>query len=217
LKHTIKTHSFLSLAGIAGAAIFLIVLLALDILQLKNSGIVLTVSELVHTSVGWLQSASFVLFGILFFAFVLKLFLFTGRKFSSIAGTAFFGLTSIGMILIATVPDQTSMEILHNSFAGLICASFMTGCIAFAVHFMQEPRWKKYSFFTIATLLVSLTFALLWALLPAKLHLAGVNEQLLFTSSIVWVSVISVKLFKDHMTPAPDMALAPVRIPEDER
>ena len=74
----------------------------------------------------------------------------TVRKIGSLTGVSFLGVTSLGFVLITVLPSAADglgnklSALLHNSVTGLITASFITGCIAFAVHFRVNPRRKRY-------------------------------------------------------------------------
>ena len=197
----LRICSLFSVAGILGAALFLSMMFSLDMIQTGFSPILKTISDLVYGSYGWLQTLAFVRLGVLFFAFIIKLYSMTVRKTASLTGVSSFGFTSIGFILIAAFPSQTGFELtlpglIHNSVAGLISGSFIFGCIAFAVHFRSDPRWRRYWFLTAMTVILCITFALLWALIPQEWPLRALSERLVLISGLIWVSVISVKLVR---------------------
>jgi len=72
-----------ALAGIVGPMIFLLVVFIIDFIQPGHNPIYETVSELVHGSYGWLQTISFILFGVLLMIFALRLYITTTREISS--------------------------------------------------------------------------------------------------------------------------------------
>ncbi len=197
-----KTCYFLGLAGIVGAAFFLFTMLSLDIVQSGTNPVLKTISDLVHGSYGWMQSLAFALVGFWFFIFVHRLYSTTVKKLSSLTAASFLGVTSIGFLLIAIFPSQTDaleqtvQGIIHNSVAGLISSSFIIGCLAFALYFRKDPRWKRYWTYTTLTVIACVAFAMLWALLPAEWQLRGLGERLLLTSGFIWVAVISVKILR---------------------
>jgi hypothetical protein len=190
----------LGLAGIVGATIFLLIMFALDIIQSGPNPILKTISELAHGSYGWLQTLAFVMVAFLFFIFVSRLYSATKRKISSLVGVSFLGITSIGFFLIAFFPGQTTgleqafQQLMHNSAAGLISSSFIIGCCIFAFYFRKDQRWKRYSTYTIVTVIFSLAFALMWALIPFEMKLMWLGERLLLTTGFLWVIVISLRL-----------------------
>jgi len=197
-----KACYFLGLAGIIGVTLFLLILLSLDIIQSGSNPILKTISDLVYGSYGWLQNLAFILVAFWFFVFASRLYSVTKRKISSITGSSFLGITSIGFFLIAFFPAQTSglentlQGLIHDSVAGLISGSFIIGCIAFAFHFRKDPRWKRYWKYTIITVIICIAFALLWALIPPEWQLQGLGERLLLTSGFAWVAVISLRLVR---------------------
>ena len=192
----------MGLAGIIGATLFLLIMFALDIIQSGSNPILKTISDLVHGSYGWLQTLAFILVAFWLFIFVSRLYSVTKRKISSLTGASFLSITSIGFLLIAIFPGQTTgleqtlQGLIHDSAAGLISSSFIIGCFIFAFHFRKDPRWKRYSTYTIITVIFSLAFALLWALIPPEWQLRGLGERLLLTSGFAWVVVISLRLVR---------------------
>jgi hypothetical protein len=198
----LKACYFLGLAGIIGAVAFLLTVLALDIVQSGSNPVIKTISDLVHGSYGWLQSLAFALVGFWFFVFVSRLYSMTVKRKSSLTAASFLGITSIGFLLIAVFPSQTGaleqtiQGIVHDSVAGLISASFIIGCLAFAIHFRKDPQWKRYWTYTTLTVIACLVFALLWALIPLEWQLKGLGERLLLTSGFAWVVVISLKMLR---------------------
>jgi hypothetical protein len=207
----------LGLAGIIGPLIFLAILLALDIIQWQSLPLLSSISNLVHGEFGWLQTMSFVLIGLLFIIFVIKLYSITRKKVSSLTGSSSFGITSICFLTIAAFPSQigniglTMEGLIHNSIAGIISASFIIGCIAFAYHFRRDPRWKSCWIFTVITILLCLTFAISWALAPES-QMRAISERLLFISGLCWMLVISIKLLKSSRKPQE----VPIPVKKDE-
>ena len=190
------------LAGIIGPALFLSIMLALDIVQSGSNPIVKTVSDLVHGSYGWLQNLAFILLAFWLFLFIFKLLFTTGRKFGSLAGASSFGVTSFSLVLIVVFPSQLSglgqtlPGLVHDSLAGLISSSFIMGCIAFAFHFKRDPQWIRYWIYTTVTVVFCLAFALLWALIPSAWALKGLAERLVLITGLTWVAVISLKMVR---------------------
>lgn len=215
--YKIRHCRFLSLAGIIGPLAFVAIMLALDVIQWETLPFLQTISDLVHGKLGWLQTLAFVLIGVFFIIFVMKLYSITRRKISSLTGTSFFGITSVGFLAIAAFPSEignigSSIQgLIHNSIAGIISASFIIGCIAFAHHFKKDPHWKPYWIFTALTVLLCLTFAVSWGIAPES-HLQAVSERLLLISGFIWMLVISIKLIRSHGKQQP----VPVRIEEND-
>jgi hypothetical protein len=212
----IKHCRLLSLAGIIGPFAFLAILLALDIIQWQSLPFLSKVSDLVHGEMGWLQTVAFVLIGVFFIIFVIKLYSLTHKKISSLAGSSFFGITSFGFVALAAFPSQIesiglSIEgLIHNSIAGVISASFIIGCIAFAHHFRKDPHWKPYWIFTMFTVFLCLASAIFWGVTPES-ELKAASERLLLISGFIWMLVISVKLIRSHGK------YQPVPVPVEEK
>ncbi len=219
LWNKIKHCRLLSLAGIIGPIAFIGIMLSLDIIQWETLPFLQTISDLVHGAFGWLQTLAFVLIGVFFIIFVIKLYSITRSKISSITGSSFFGITSVGFLMIAAFPSEIGniglsiQGLVHNSIAGIISASFIIGCLAFAHHFRKDPHWKPYWIFTMLTVLLCLTFAISWGVAPES-EIKAVNERLLLISGFIWMLVISVKLMRSHgkQQPVP----VPVRVEEDD-
>ena len=190
-------------------------MITLDVIQSSPDQVIKTISDLVHGSFGWLQNVAFALLALCFMLFILKLYAFTKRKASSVAGTLMLSVTSLGFILITIFPSQVSglgqtlQGLVHDSIAGLIATSFMLGCIAFMFHFRKDPNWHRYWIYTLVTVIVCFAFALSWALLPRGWQIEGIGERLLLISAFAWVVVISSKLLRMLKQPR-EMAAVPV-------
>ena len=204
----IKHCRLLSLAGIIGPFAFLAILLALDIIQWQSLPVLSKVSDLVHGEMGWLQTVAFVLIGVFLIIFVIKLYSLTHKKISSLTGSSFFGITSFGFVALAVFPSeigdigQTIQGLIHNSIAGVISATFILGCIAFAHHFRKDPHWRPYWIYTVLTVILCLTFAVSWGVAPEP-HLQAISERLLLISGFIWMMVISIKLIRSHKKQQP--------------
>ena len=215
-----RIRYILGFAGIIGPVLFLSITVSLDVLQSSPDQVIKTVSDLVHGSYGWLQNLAFASLAFCFLLFITKLYVFTKRKLSSLAGILMLSITGIGFILITIFPSQVSglgqtlQGLLHDSIAGLIATSFMLGCIAFTHHFRKDPHWKNYWIYTLITVILCFSFAMLWALLPREWQIEGVGERLLLISAFAWVMVISLKLMKMHRQSQETVAV-PVYIERD--
>jgi hypothetical protein len=216
--HKIMHCRFLSLAGIIGPLVFISILIALDVIQWRSLLILPTISDLVHGEMGWLQTVSFVLIGLVLFMFVLKLYSINRKKIGSMTGSSFFGITSIGFLSLAAFPSEigniglTIQGLIHNSIAGVISTTFILGCIAFAFHFRKDPHWKPYWIYTALTVLLCLTFAVSWAIAPES-QIKSISERLLLISGFIWMLVISIKLIRPHGKQQP----VPVRVEDDNQ
>ncbi|MDD4924046.1 MAG: DUF998 domain-containing protein [Dehalococcoidales bacterium] len=213
----IKHCRLLSLAGIIGPFAFLAILLALDIIQWQSLPVLSKISDLVHGAFGWLQTVAFVLIGVFLIIFVMKLYSITHKKISSLTGTSFFGITSVGFLAIAAFPSEIGniglsiQGLIHNSIAGVISATFILGCIAFAHHFRKDPHWKPYWIYTVLTVILCLAFAISWGV-ATESHLQAISERLLLISGFIWMLVISIKLIRSHGKQQP----VPVNVEEDD-
>ena len=131
-----------ALAGIIGPVIFLLVVFIIDFVQPEHNPIYETISELVHGSYGWVQTISFVLFGVLLMIFTLRLYFTTNPKISSILGALFIEVSGYSFLMLGAFPsgisgtDLTPQPLLHNIAAGIAGTSFIIGCFSFALYFL---------------------------------------------------------------------------------
>jgi hypothetical protein len=212
----IKHCRLLSLSGIIGPVAFIGIMLSLDIIQWETIPFLQTISDLVHGAFGWLQTLAFILIGVFFIIFAVKLYSITRKKISSITGSSFFGITSVGFLMIAAFPSEIGniglsiQGLVHNSIAGIISASFIIGCLAFAHHFKKDPHWKPFWIFTMFTVFLCLASAIFWSVAPEP-ELKAVGERLLLISGFIWMLVISVQLMRSHGK------YQPVPVPVEEK
>jgi len=191
-----------TMAGAIGPILFILVVFIIDFMQPEQNPIYETVSELVHGSYGWVQTISFVIFGVLLMIFALRLYLATSPKTRSILGAFFIGIAGFSFLMLGAFPseastmDSTPQPLLHNIAAGITGASFVLGCSSFALYFKTDPRWTKYWIYTAITSIACLFFALLWALTPLGLHAKGLDQLLMLVSGFIWLEVISIKLIR---------------------
>lgn len=191
-----------ALAGIIGPVLFLLIVFVIDFIQPEHNPIYETVSELVHGSYGWVQTISFVLFGVLLMIFAIRLYLTTKPKTSSKLGVLFIGVSGFSFLMLGTFPtginstDLTTEPLLHTIAAVVTGISFIIGCFSFALYFRFDLQWKSYWIYSAITSVACLFFALLWALTPLGLHAKGLDQLLMLVSGFSWVEVISIKLIK---------------------
>ena len=191
-----------TLAGIIGPILFILVVFIIDFIQPEHNPIYETVSELVRGSYGWVQTISFVSFGVLLMVFALRLYVAILPKTSSILGALFIGISGFSFLMLGAFPseagslDSTTQLLLHNIAAGITGASFILGCFSLSLYFRTDPRWTKYWIYTAITSIACLFFALLWALTPLGLHAKGLDQLLMLVSGFIWLEVISIKLIR---------------------
>lgn len=156
------------------------------------------ISMLVFGPRGWLETAVFVLIGVVMAVFALRLHSSISVDIKSKIGIILLVSVGVSFILTAIFPTapNNAPPSFHSFIHGLlshavpllfIIASFMFGAV-----FRSDPRWKTLSVYTYAT---GAAIVVLIALSATVLNpLAGLYERLLLLIGLSWVEVVAGRL-----------------------
>ncbi len=191
-----------ALSGIIAPLVFLIVMLIVEALQPGYNPIQDTISRLVLGLYGWFQTLSFFLVGFLLVVFTVRLYISMLRKVTSMVGTAFFFLSSLGFFVLGAFPvnfDETVLTpqlLVHYAAVTEAVTFFVLGCFAFAVYFRIDSQWNRLWLYTVITATMCFVFFLLWVLTPTNWQWRGLSERVVVAIGFLWVEVVSIRLLR---------------------
>lgn len=171
------------------------------------------VSSLALGNLGWMQSANFIVAGLLSLAFAIGLWLALRPQRGSTWGSLFVAAWAIGLIgagLFVTDPvsgyppgtpavilNPTPHGALHDQVSVLGFLGLTVACFVFASHFAarHEPRWTVYSILTgilfpVGIFLASAAFAQTESLVA----FGGLIQRVTVTLGWTWLTLLAIHL-----------------------
>ena len=193
------------IVALAGISIPLLMLLAEFVLIYFNpeyNPIIESISALGLKPLGWVQSISFLIIGLLIEVFTFGLYFSVrrGRGFgTSIAILALFGF---GLLLIGAFRMQptgsppTTEGVIHSITARVIFTLFPIACFLIALSFRVDPHWKALFIYTVVVGAVGSIFIVCWIHFPSQINWFGLYERLLVANAVIWLEVMSANLLR---------------------
>ncbi|MBA2714377.1 MAG: DUF998 domain-containing protein [Rubrobacteraceae bacterium] len=174
--------SALAVAGIAGPIVFVLVVVVQSLLHPDYSQVKLPISALAAWPGGWVQSANFVVFGMLTIANAIGLHLGVRPSRARIVGPALLVLSGVGLM----ISGAFSWKAVDGDFvvpAGHLLGALLSflgtgiGFIVVSRRMAADPRWRGVAMYALASgiaivALFVMTFALVIPL-GAPLHSWG--------------------------------------------
>lgn len=194
--------SILALAGAVGPLVLVIADLTAAFSEPSYNPIRNSISSLVWTSMGWIQTIGFLTVGLLVEVFVAGLFfnIRGGRGFGLGIGLLVcfgFGLLLIGAFRTDPVGSQATIEgMIHSVTAKAVFFIFPIASLLIALSLRKDPRWKGLYVHTIATSGLALALVIGWLCLPVKLTWFGLYERILVANTVIWVEIMAVRLLR---------------------
>jgi len=202
----LNVYGIVALAGIMGP----IVLGLADIIAaffapeydlIRNS-----ISSLVFTSVGWLQTIGFLVIGLLVEVFTVGLFfsIRRGRGFGisiSVFVCIGFGLLLIGAFQTDPIGTPHTLEgWIHSITATTVFSLFPIACLLILPSLRSDPYWKGLFLYTtvISVLASVLMIGSIWR--PAQLSWFGLYERIIVWNVVIWVEVMAIRLLRLSLT-----------------
>ena len=201
----LDAYGILAWAGIIGP----LVLVALDITaaisQPKYSLIKDSISALGLTSLGWIQTIGFVVFGLLVEIFTAGLFLNIRRKHLFDVGIGLltffgFGLAMIGLFRtdpIGGLPTWSGR--IHVWAAYSVLGLFPVSLAMLLSSIRDDPNWRGLYHYTVVTGVLALGMAVGRLFLPSNINWFGIYERILVGNVIIWVEVYAIRLLLSPM------------------
>jgi hypothetical membrane protein len=199
----LKIHGFLSMAGIMGP----LLLLGAEIVVLPSvanySPVRDSISILAWTGLGWIESFTFLITGLLLEVFAAVLLLgIRGRRGFNL-GILLLTLSGFGLVLVGAfrtdIPNytQTIGGTIHGIAANTTFILLPVAILLIAPSLKRDAYWRSLFPYSIATAV----FALIWIFIyrvwmPAEQGWFGLYERILAGAEIIWVEVMAMWLLR---------------------
>ena len=195
-----------ALAGIAGPIVFWSVLTILGRAQSGYSAFRSDISLLALGPSGWVQTADFVVFGLLIIAFQggVQRTVAPGRVWGAINIIAL--ACGLALVAIAVFPTDrvgtwTFGGAVHLGVVTALAVLLPLSCVAMAVEVKPNRAWRGYAVFSVlvgtVTGLLTVTLLLVWSSLWHASHpWLGLYERIAFGLPGVWMEVIAIRLLR---------------------
>jgi hypothetical protein len=196
-------YGFLAMAGIAGP----LLLLGAEIVVLPSvanySPVQDSISILAWTGLGWIESGTFLITGLLLEVFAAILLLGIRGSGGFNLGILLLTCSGFGLILVGAfrtdIPyfPHTIGGTIHGIAANTTFALLPLAILLIAPSLKKDPYWRSTFIFSIATAVFALCWIAIYRLwLPQELGWFGLYERILAGVEIIWVEVMAFWLLR---------------------
>jgi len=205
-KHTNRWQlNIIGVSAIAGLVALLVIGLVEVLLVFRDVGynpVVESISSLGLRSLGWLQTISFLLGGLLIEVFTIGLYLDIRRNIASQLGVGILVFFGFGLLLIAafrTQPadvPQTIEGAIHSFTARTIFLLFPLVCFLLAPSLRADHRWRNLFVYNILAGALGAIFVVIWLVLSYRINWFGLYERILVANVTIWLGAMAVQLLR---------------------
>jgi hypothetical membrane protein len=201
-----KRTALLLAAGATGPVLFWVVVILDGFTEPGYDARKAFISELALGEHGWVQTANFIVVGLLMLLFAVGLRRLFPAGRASLFGPLLVGLFGAGLVasgIFTTDPanfppgaDTTAASwegAVHGIAFLVILVSVVAGCIVLARRFRQEPAWKGYALYSIITAV--LVVALLANMMRDQPFI-GLAQRALVAVFFAWYEVIALRALR---------------------
>ena len=196
----LDAFGILALAGIIGPLVLVALDIATAVTEPKYSLIRDSISALGLTSLGWIQTIGFVVFGLLVEVFTAGLFLNIRRRQLFDLGIGLlvlfgFGLALIGLFQtdpIGAVPTLSGRIHVWAAYSVLDLFPVVLALLLSSIR--NDPNWRGLFHYTIVTGILAFALAVGRLFLPKNISWFGLYERILVANVLVWLEITGVHL-----------------------
>jgi len=196
----LDAYGILALAGMVGPLVLVALDIAAAVSEPKYSLIRDSISALGLTSLGWIQTIGFVVFGLLVEIFTAGLFLNIRRRHLFDLGIGLltffgFGLALIGLFRtdpIGTLPTWSGR--IHVWAAYSVLGLFPVALALLLSSIRNDPNWRGLFHYTIVTGILAFALAVGRLFLPQNISWFGLYERILVANVLIWLEIIGIRL-----------------------
>ena len=196
----LDAYGILALAGIVGPLVLVALDIAAAVSEPKYSLIRDSISALGLTSLGWIQTIGFVVFGLLVEIFTAGLFLNIRRRHLFDLGIGLltffgFGLALIGLFRTDPIGGLPTMAgRIHVWAAYSVLGLFPVVLALLLSSIRNDPNWRGFFLYTIVTGILAFVLAVGRLFLPQNITWFGLYERILVANVLVWLEITGIRL-----------------------
>jgi len=196
----LDAFGILAMAGMVGPLVLVALDIAAAVSEPKYSLIRDSISALGLTSLGWIQTIGFVVFGLLVEIFTAGLFLNIRRRHLfdlSIGLLTFFGfgLAFIGLFRTDPIGGLPTLSgRIHVWAAYSVLGLFPLALALLLSSIKNDPNWRGLFHYTIITGILAFALAVGRLFLPQNISWFGLYERILVANVLVWLEITGIRL-----------------------
>lgn len=178
-------------SGVAGGILFSTVYFCFGLISPNYYMIHETIGRLQLQPYGWIQSANYIIFGLLTCTFAIALRKELVSGFGSTTIPFFHVLTGLGAIVLGLCLNQQ----VQFYTRGIVFLSLIMGLLLITRRFTADQRWRGWTARTLLTVLLMIVLCSL--LMYSTSHqgsLTGVFERLIVIARLVWLIFFTIRL-----------------------
>lgn len=190
------------LAGVVGPALFWLVVIVDGLTKPGYDARTQTISELALGERGWVQSANFIVLGLLTVAFAAGLrYLFSVGR-ASVFGPPLIALFGLGFVASGIFPtDQphggatvmTTSGVIHDLAFLVLLVAIIAACFVFARRFRHDLNWRGYGLYSIITGFLVPLLLIAFVVQGQGAPVAGVSQRILVAVFVLWVELVALR------------------------
>jgi hypothetical protein len=222
----LKLHGFLALAGIAGPLLLLGAELLVPLSFVNYSPLQDSISMLAWAGMGWLETSSFLIAGLLLETFAAALLLgirgVRGFSFGIVLLTLCgFSLLMVGLFR-TDIPyfPQTIDGAIHGIASKTIFVLLPLAILLISPSLKRDPCWNPMFMFSVVIVVIAFMWMALYKVLsPDKTGMFGLYERVLISIDLIWIEVMAfwlLRLFLKSFQNAPAQSPIPEVYPGGE-
>lgn len=190
-----------SISIVIGPLIFLGITVILESTHLGYDRISDTISKLVWSQNGWLQTAGFYLFAIVLamLAIILRHIGISRRNLRATILPIY--LMSTGFFIIAVIPTNAPGEpatltvFIHRFVAGVVCFLFPIVCLSLARGLKGDSNFKRLRIFSLIAGGIGFILSIAGILvIMSEIPWKGAIERIILANGILWIEVIGIRI-----------------------
>jgi hypothetical protein len=196
----LDAFGILALAGMMGPLVLVALDIAAAVSEPKYSLIRDSISALGLTSLGWIQTIGFVVFGLLVEIFTAGLFLNIRRRHLFDLGIGLltffgFGLAFIGLFRTDPIGGLPTLSgRIHVWAAYSVLGLFPLALALLLSSIKNDPNWRGLFHYTIITGILAFALAVGRLFLPQNISWFGLYERILVANVLVWLEITGIRL-----------------------
>ncbi len=166
------------------------------------------ISELALGEHGWVQSANFIVVGLLIVAFAVGLRQLFSAGRASKFGPRLVALVGLGLVASGIFPTDpsnypvkgdatlTAAGAIHNFAFLVIMAAIIAACFVFGRRFREEPTWQGYGRYSVITGIVVPGLLVAFIVSGSDQTFVGLTQRALVAVFFLWIEVIALRALR---------------------